>query len=77
MSAVKIKDIKINRKNDMFELSCGNEHTALLLNRKLMMWGQSDGGIIAGNGHSFDRIRCGGLHTLGIRQGKVYSWGRG
>jgi alpha-tubulin suppressor-like RCC1 family protein len=41
------------------------------------MWGQSEGGILAGNGHTFDMISCGGLHTLAIRERVVYSWGRG
>jgi alpha-tubulin suppressor-like RCC1 family protein len=41
------------------------------------MWGQADGGITSGNGHSFEVIACGGLHTLGLKDGKVYSWGRG
>ena len=33
------------------------------------MWGQKSGGIISGNGHKFDRVACGGLHTLGILDG--------
>lgn len=41
------------------------------------MFGQSECGIISGNGFKFDSVSCGGLHTLGIREGKVYSWGRG
>ena len=41
------------------------------------MWGQAEGGILAGNGHFFDYISCGGLHTLAIREGIVFSWGRG
>ena len=41
------------------------------------MWGQKEGGIISGNGHLFDKVSCGGLHTLGIRDGSVFSWGRG
>jgi alpha-tubulin suppressor-like RCC1 family protein len=32
---------------------------------------------LGGNKQKFDYIACGGLHTLGIRNGKVYSWGRG
>lgn len=42
-----------------------------------MMWGQQEGGIIAGSGTIFDSVSCGGLHTLAIREGVVYSWGRG
>lgn len=41
------------------------------------MFGQPEGGIISGNGQLFDTISCGGLHTIGIRNGEVYSWGRG
>jgi alpha-tubulin suppressor-like RCC1 family protein len=41
------------------------------------MLGQKEGGIVSGNGHIFDEVSCGGLHTLGLRKGKVYSWGRG
>jgi|JI10StandDraft_1071094.scaffolds.fasta_scaffold7432238_1 alpha-tubulin suppressor-like RCC1 family protein len=41
------------------------------------MFGQSEGGIISGHGHKFDSVSCGGLHTLGIKDGKVFSWGRG
>lgn len=41
------------------------------------MFGQTEGGITAGNGYKFDYISCGGLHTLGIRNGELYSWGRG
>jgi alpha-tubulin suppressor-like RCC1 family protein len=41
------------------------------------MWGQAEGGILAGSRHVFDMISCGGLHTLAIREGVVYSWGRG
>ena len=41
------------------------------------MFGQTEGGITAGNGYKFDSISCGGLHTLGIRNGELYSWGRG
>lgn len=41
------------------------------------MLGQTEGGIISGNGHKFDYISCGGLHTLGIKSGEVFSWGRG
>lgn len=41
------------------------------------MLGQSEGGIVSGSGFQFDFISCGGLHTLGILNGKVYSWGRG
>ena len=69
--------MKVNRKNDSFQISCGNEHTALLFNGILMMWGQADGGITGGNNHPFDTVSCGGLHTLGLRNGRVYSWGRG
>jgi len=41
------------------------------------MWGQTEGGILAGDGSTFDLVACGGLHTLAIRDGLVYSWGRG
>ena len=41
------------------------------------MWGQKEGGITSGHGHKFDKVACGGLHTLGIIDGEVYSWGRG
>jgi alpha-tubulin suppressor-like RCC1 family protein len=41
------------------------------------MWGQKEGGILAGDGAIFDYVACGGLHTLAIRDGLVYSWGRG
>ena len=41
------------------------------------MWGQKEGGILGGDSEEFDQISCGGLHTLGIRNGKAYSWGRG
>lgn len=41
------------------------------------MFGQHEGGITSGQGHNFDSVCCGGLHTLGIRKGRVYSWGRG
>lgn len=67
----------IDRARDSFQLSCGNEHTALLLNGLLHMWGQTEGGILAGHGHRFDAVSCGGLHTLAIRDGLVFSWGRG
>lgn len=65
------------RKEDQIQISCGNEHTAVLINKKLRMWGQKEGGILGGDGEEFDQISCGGLHTLGIRNGKAYSWGRG
>jgi alpha-tubulin suppressor-like RCC1 family protein len=41
------------------------------------MFGQHEGGITSGSGHIFDSVSCGGLHTLGISNGRVYSWGRG
>lgn len=41
------------------------------------MWGQLEGGITSGNGAIFDSVNCGGLHTLAIRDGVVFSWGRG
>lgn len=41
------------------------------------MFGQKEGGILGGDGSEFDDISCGGLHTLAIKKGKVYSWGRG
>ena len=41
------------------------------------MWGQAEGGILAGRDQRFDSVSCGGLHTLAIRDGKVYCWGRG
>jgi alpha-tubulin suppressor-like RCC1 family protein len=60
------------------EVACGNEHTAILFwEQPLIMFGQHEGGIISGAGHPFDSVACGGLHTLGIRNSKVYSWGRG
>lgn len=75
--AVLIESLKINRKTHKFQLNCGNEHTALLINGTLTIWGQEDCGITGGTGYSFDSIACGGLHTLGVKDGKVYSWGRG
>lgn len=48
-------------------MSCGNEHTAIMINGKLKMWGQKEGGILGGDGWEFDSVCCGGLHTLGIR----------
>ena len=69
--------MKINRHRDQVQLSCGNEHTAVLFNGWLMMWGQAEGGILAGKDHKFDSVSCGGLHTLAVREGKVYGWGRG
>lgn len=74
---MEIKAVPICRDKDSFQISCGNEHTAVLLNGELMMWGQQEGGIIAGSGAIFDSVSCGGLHTLAIREGVVYSWGRG
>jgi alpha-tubulin suppressor-like RCC1 family protein len=60
------------------DVACGNEHTAILFKEKpLVMLGQREGGIISGNGHSFEAVSCGGLHTLGLRKGRVSSWGRG
>lgn len=64
---VQMKAMPIHRDKDRFQISCGNEHTAVLLNGELMMWGQLEGGITAGNGAIFDSVSCGGLHTLAIR----------
>jgi alpha-tubulin suppressor-like RCC1 family protein len=72
-----IKAMRIIRHKDTFQISCGNEHTAVLVNGLLHMWGQKEGGILSGNGATFDYVACGGLHTLAIREGLVYSWGRG
>lgn len=72
-----VKKMAIDRNKDNFHISCGNEHSAVLINGLLHMWGQPEGGILAGNGHIFDMISCGGLHTLAIRDGTVFSWGRG
>lgn len=63
--------------NSDIKMSCGNEHTGVLFEGKLYMWGQEEGGILGGNGWEFDDICCGGLHTLAIKDGDVYSWGRG
>jgi hypothetical protein len=38
--AVRIESRKVNRKIDKIELSCGNEHTTLLMNSRLTVWGQ-------------------------------------
>ena len=59
------------------KLSCGSECSGAIINRKLKMWGQRAGGIVAGDGYVFDDIECGGLHSVGVRDGEVYSWGRG
>lgn len=50
---VQIVPLKINRREDSFQICCGNEHTALLLNGKLMVWGNSQSGILGGCEHSF------------------------
>lgn len=34
-----IQKMDVDRLKDLFQISCGNEHTALLFNSKLMMWG--------------------------------------
>lgn len=43
----------------------------------LEMWGQEDTALLGGNSCLFDFVCCGGLHTIAIRDGFVYSWGRG
>lgn len=59
------------------KISCGTEHSCVLLNGQLKMWGQKEGGIISGDGYAFDDIECGGLHSVALKDGEVYSWGRG
>lgn len=41
------------------------------------MWGPQEGGIAMGSGYQFDRISCGGLHNIGIKNNRAFSWGRG
>ncbi|CAL5431063.1 unnamed protein product [Camellia sinensis] len=72
-------------------ISCGLFHSALLVNRKLWIWGKGDGGRL-GLGHenpsfvptlnpnldSLQSIALGGLHSVALNSlGQVFTWGYG
>lgn len=70
-------------------ISCGCNHTMVMLNRKIYVWGSNHDGRL-GLGHNNDinvprelilcepikSIRCGGYHSMALTtSNKIYNWG--